>query len=45
MDQVEKRIWAWLYIVYASHLALFDEPYIKPQEIALDGLEEMPKPI
>ena len=25
------------HVVHASHLAPFDEPYVKPQEITLDG--------
>ena len=32
-------------VVYAIHLASFDEPYVEPQEIILDGLEEIAKPV
>ena len=31
-------------IVHASYLAPFDEPYIEPQEITLNGFEELAKP-
>ena len=31
-------------VVHASHLAPFDEPYVEPQEITLDGSEELAKP-
>ena len=40
-----KGMLAHLHVVHASHLALFDKPYIEPQEITLDGLEEIAKPI
>ena len=38
-----KRMWACPHVVHANHLALFDEPYIEPQEITLDGFEELAK--
>ena len=40
-----KGMWAWPCVVHASHLAPFDEPYIEPQEITLEGLEEIAKPV
>ena len=40
-----KGTWARLCVVYASHFAPFDKPDIEPQEITLDGLEEIAKPI
>ena len=33
------------HVVHASHLAPFDEPYVEPQEITLDGFEELAKPV
>ena len=33
------------HVVHASHLAPFDMPYVKPQEIALEGFEEIVKPV
>ena len=36
---------AHLCVVYANHLAPFDKLYVEPQEITLDGLEEIAKPI
>ena len=35
--------WAWAYIIHASHLAPFDRPYVEPQDITIEGTEEMPK--
>ena len=40
-----KSMWAHLRVVHASHLALFDEPYIEPQEITLDSIEEIAEPV
>ena len=40
-----KGIWTCLHVVHASHLALFDEPYIEPQEITLNGLEKIAEPV
>ena len=40
-----KGMWACLHVVHASHLAPFDEPYIEPQEITLEGFEEIAKPV
>ena len=34
-----------LSVVYESHLAPFDEVYVEPQEITLDGFEEFAKPV
>ena len=33
------------FVVHASHLAPFDMLYIEPQEITLEGLEELAKPV
>ena len=30
--------------IYAINLALFDNPYVEPQEITLEAREEVPKP-
>ena len=38
-----KGMQACPHVVHASHLAPFDEPYVEPQEITLDGLEEIAK--
>ena len=35
---------AQAYTLYASLLALFDEPYVEPQEITLEATDEVPKP-
>ena len=32
------------YTIYAINLALFDKPYVEPQEITLEAREEVPKP-
>ena len=40
-----KGMQACLHVVHTSHLAPFDEPYIEPQEIPLDGFEELAKPV
>ena len=40
-----KGMRAHLPVVHASHLAPFDEPYVEPQEIALEGFEEIAKPV
>ena len=40
-----KGIQARLHVVHICHLAPFDEPYSHPQEITLDGLEEIAKPV
>ena len=40
-----KGMWACPHVVYASHLAPFDEPYIEPQEITLEGFEEIAEPV
>ena len=37
--------WAWAHTVHASSLAPFDKPYIEPQEITIDGMEQMPEPV
>ena len=40
-----KGMRAYLGVVHTSHLAPFDMPYIKPQEISLDGFEEIVEPV
>ena len=40
-----KGMQAHLRVVHVAHLAPFDEPYVKPQEITLDGFEELAKPV
>ena len=40
-----KGMQACLFVVHASHLALFDKHYIEPQEITIEGLEEMAEPV
>ena len=40
-----KGMWLRLHVVHASHLAPFDEPYIEPQEITLNGVKEIAKPV
>ena len=40
-----KGMRAYLHVVHASHLALFDEPYIELQEITLHGIEKIAKPV
>ena len=40
-----KGMWARPHVVHASHLAPFDEPHIEPQEITLDGFEELAEPV
>ena len=40
-----KEMQAHPHVVHTSHLAPFDEPYVEPQEITLDGLEEKAEPI
>ena len=40
-----KGMQACLRVVHASHLAPFDEPYIEPQEITLDGFKEFAEPV
>ena len=40
-----KGTWAHAHVVHVSCLALFDEPYIEPQEITLDGFEEIVEPV
>ena len=32
-----KEMQAYPHVVHASHLAPFDEPYVEPQQITLDG--------
>ena len=39
-----KGMWVHPRIVHASHLGPFAEPYIEPQEITLNGFEELGKP-
>ena len=34
-------MWAHPCVVHASHLAPFDEPYVEPQEITLEGSKEL----
>ena len=36
--------WTQLCTIYVSHLAQFNEPYVKSQEIILEATEEAPKP-
>ena len=38
-------MWVCLHVVHTSHLAPFGKPYIEPQEITLDGSEEIAEPI
>ena len=40
-----KGMQAHPHVVYTIHLVPFDEPYIEAQEITLDGLEEITKPV
>ena len=37
--------WAWACTIHISHLALFNKPYIAPQEITIEGKEDMPKTV